>query len=354
MYNLFVCHSQAQIILAVGLVKGRFSAHKNDIIIFQDFILQKDIRESIMSTFNSVLMRTGIYPAVNSTWKAKINRYPKDIIALSKFMDKPYDKVFVVCDGNIPELYILKNSRKLKKDVEMIWLEDGSYPYYLNVVAKDGLNSNNFSRLLRKFLFKYLFRLGSIYDFEGDFMGANTNLKKAYLTFKGKERDIFNNKEIIGITKDEYIKGITTLFKPKGIKVEDNSIILVLDKLDTYSTLASVETMVKTIKKHSINRNINLYFKYHPREEESLSELHIGATELKKDLAIEYYYSGAIGRKISVIGVKSTGLQSSLVLGFNSISAIKIIEEKSEGIINFYNSIGVHIPSDLSGLLSKI
>jgi hypothetical protein len=37
-------------------------------------------------------------------------------------------------------------------------------------------------------------------------MAANRNLKQAYITLKGKEREIFKNKEIVQITADEYLK----------------------------------------------------------------------------------------------------------------------------------------------------
>jgi hypothetical protein len=50
----------------------------------------------------------------------------------------------------------------------MIWLEDGSYPYFVNTTNVDGLNSNDFTRLVRQIVFKNLHNLGKFYDFEED------------------------------------------------------------------------------------------------------------------------------------------------------------------------------------------
>jgi|GEM_PF-910705 len=356
MHNLFVCHSQAHITLAVGLAKGRFKADSNHFILFQDFALQENIKEAILDTFDAVMIRTGIYPDINATWKAKIKRYPQDIKAINGFMNQEYKKVFVVCDGNIPELYILKKALKLNKSVEMIWLEDGSYPYYQNIIANDGLNANSFTRLLRKVFFRYILNLGSIYDFEGNFMGGNKNLKQAYITFKGYERSLFKNKEIVAIEKNEYLLGLTTLFKAPENLIKDNSILLVLDKLDTYLNITSVKKMIAELLKHALESNINFYYKYHPREEDALSELagNNAITELKKHFAVEYYYSSAAGKDIKVVGIKSTGLQSAKMLNFNAISAAGVVGEADKDILGFYSKIGVHTPNSLEGLMSKI
>jgi len=351
MRNLFVCHSQIQLVLAVGLAKGRFIDDKNDLILFQDFNMADDTKSILLSTFSRVLFRAGIYPAVNTTWKAKLKRYPDDLNSIKAFMAQPYSRVFEVCDGNIPEIFILKRAYHLNKDTEMIWLEDGSHPYYLNIDAKDGLNSNGLTRNLRKIFFKYFFRLGKFYDFEFNDMGGSRYLTKAYITLKGKERDIFRSKEIVEITTEEYKRGINTLFKPTGIEIEDNSIILALDKLDVYQDISTIKSLVLNIK--SSVKNKKVYYKYHPREESVLEGLE-NFTQLNKNLGIEYYYSASMNKNITVIGVKSTGLQSSKVLGFHTISAIKIVNEEDPVVVGFYKNIGVILPLTIDELLLEL
>lgn len=348
MRNLFVCHSQIQLILAIGLVKGRFINDKNDLILFQDFNMNEETKSILLKSFDKVLFRSGIYPVVNKSWKAKLKRYPDDFSAIKAFMNIPYSKIFEVCDGNIPEMYILKRAYKLNSHTDMIWLEDGSHPYYLNTDVKDGLNANKFTRNLRKFFFKFFFGLGKFYDFEFNEMGGNRYLKKAYITFKGNEREIFKSKEIVSISADEYKKGIHTLFNSTGIEIEDNSVVLVLDKLDVYKDLDSIKSLARKIG--SSVKNKKVYYKYHPREERDLEGME-NFTQLDKNLGIEYYFSAAVNKHITVLGIKSTGLQSAKVLGFNTISAINIVNEDDPSVVKFYKSIGVTLPLTIEELL---
>ena len=174
MNNLFVCHSQANLLLAVSLSVGRFSSNTNDLILFQDFAMRDELKAVLQTCFSRVLFRSGTYPAIQKSWKEKIKRYPKDLKAIKVFIGKTmYDKVFEVCDDCIPEIYILKKTNRNNACVEQIWLEDGSYPYFRNTIDLSGFSSNSFTRWVRKCLLKYICAFGRFYDFRGMYMGAN-------------------------------------------------------------------------------------------------------------------------------------------------------------------------------------
>jgi len=350
MRNLFVIHSQAQLILSVGLVTGRFLNQDNHLILFTDFAIEDGMKSKLKEIFNKVAFLTGIFPAINRGWKAKITRYPEDIRMLKKFMDLPYDKVFEVCDGNLPEIYILKNAFRLNNAVEMIWLEDGSYPYYLNIHEVDGLNSNIFTRSLRKIVFKHMFRLGSYYNFEGNFMGSNVNFKQRYLTFAGCEREIFRSKEIVQIDHREYRNGVKVLYDNTSLNIDRNAVILVLDKLDVYTELENIKLLVNEISALAKKSHRKLYYKLHPREENGLEELGSFAA-LDKNLGIEHYYSNLENNNILVLGVKSTGLQSAILFGFKTVSVAKLAGEKDNELFKFFEDIGVLLPKSLDELV---
>ena len=50
MRNLFVCHTQAQLILACGLSLGRFKEAENHLILFQEFFVGKRINRTFGSS----------------------------------------------------------------------------------------------------------------------------------------------------------------------------------------------------------------------------------------------------------------------------------------------------------------
>lgn len=343
MRNLFVCHTQANLILAAGLARGRFYADDNDLILFRDFMLSPATEEILKGVFTRVLIRDGVYPPENKKWSKKASSIPKDFSAIKTFMDKPYDKVFEICDTNLQEIYILKRAHKVNKDVEMIWLEDGSYPYFVNTTNVDGLNSNDFTRLVRQIIFKNLHNFGKFYDFEGGYMAANRNLKQAYITLKGKEREIFKNKEIVQITADEYLKGISLLFPVEEGQepLQENALLLALDKLDTYISIDKLREVLVAISGLAAGKKV--YFKLHPKEDMWLPEFD-NFTELNKNKGIEYFYSLAMGKPLTVVGCKSTALMSAKILGYTAISVAVLMGENAEDLVRFYNAIGVSLP----------
>lgn len=342
MRNLFVCHSQANVLLAISLTKGRFIDDNNDLILFRDFAPNETLDSILKSSFSRVLFLKGTYPAINKSWRAKIKRYPNDLIEIRKFLlSQYYSRVFEVCDECIPELFILKWTETMH--TEYIWLEDGSYPYFRNTDNKTGLARNSWTRYIRKFIFKYVFGLGKYYEFEGTHMGANNILRTAYLTFPGYQREEYSTKQIIGISDDEFINGLATMYpKCNKNRLKTPSILIVMDKLDVYKDLSLVESVILGIISKLKEQGIIVYYKYHPREESSLKAL-VSCIEIDRFTGVENFYSSNLSNDLSIIGIKSTGLQYAKKLGFNVKSIGKMVNEVDDNVLSFYSKIGIDV-----------
>jgi hypothetical protein len=351
MNNLFVCHSQAQLILAIGLAKGRFINQENHLILFKDFQISEELEIILKHNFKKTLFRIGIYPDSNKKWLSKIISIPKDILAINNFIAVQYKRVFVVCDGNIQEMQILKKTKQINANIEMIWLEDGSYPYFINTIKKDGLNANIYLQNFRKFIFKNIFFLGDFYSFEGDYMSGNKNLKKAYLTLPGLERTIFNSKVIIAIDSYEYKLGMQILFPINKFQINNNSIIVVLDKLDTYIYIDQIIRILEEIIKFCEQNNYAFYYKLHPRENQNLDIL-LNKNEILQNIAIESIYINNLLINMTVIGIKSTSLQSAKFLGFKTISCAYLASDNNHNLLNFYAKLNISLPKNNEELRS--
>lgn len=347
MNNLFICHSQAQLLLAVSLTQGRLAQDENHLILFVDFNITIELKKQLESTFNKVLYRTGTFPAVNKSWKEKFKRYPSDLKIIKHFMNQAYHRVFEVCDECIPELFALKYAYVQNNKTEYIWLEDGSYPYFQNTIDVSGFSSNFIMRFIRKVFFKYLCGLGRFYDFKGAYMGANAVFKQAYLTFPGKQRKEYMSKDVVGITDDEFKNGLSFMF-PYRIENElpSGSVFIVMDKLDVYKDLSQIECIVAQVVKIFKERKRKIYYKYHPREESVLQALK-DCKEVNKFIGVEGYYSASLNHELIVIGIKSTGLQNAKKLGFHVMSIAPIVNEDDENVINFYRRIQIQVVTSL-------
>lgn len=137
MRNLFVCHTQAQLILACGLSLGRFKEAENHLILFQDFLLEKELIEHLDRVFTKTLYLQGIYLKEWNTYKEKLRNYPINDRKMKEMMLNSYDRVFTVCDTIYPEQSCMKLAYRLNKNTEFCCLEDGIMAYYQNVVISN-------------------------------------------------------------------------------------------------------------------------------------------------------------------------------------------------------------------------
>ena len=256
------------------------------------------------------------------------------------FITDSYDNVFIVLDMNLLEMHIMKYAFIKNPSLTFCWLEDGGYPYFQNTATAGGFDKNKITRMIRKITFKYLLGCGRFYDFEGRFMGANKWLTKAFLTFPSQARDIYNNKEKVEISEKEFNHGLGRLYNEVTQDFESNSIFILMDKLDVYADLSVVEGQVSKLIAIADLYKVPVYYKYHPRENESLSCLD-GAKEVAKEMAVEAYYRNLVGKQTKIVGIKSTSLQTAKKLDLKVFSLAKIVDDYNADLISFYNSLGV-------------
>lgn len=349
MKNLFVLHTQYTLALASGMIKNRFKNDQNDLILFKDFALSEELKAKLDTVFLKTIYFEGAYPSINKTLTKRIQNYYYSINKSKQFIDTTYNRVFIVLDMNLPEMRIMKIAYKFNPEVNFIALEDGSYPYFLNYIASGGLDSNILLRKFRKFLFKYFLGCGEFYSFEGRFMGANTWLKEFYLTYKDYAREIYKNKKKIEITSNEFFDGISELYASPKLMLDDNSIVLILDKLDVYKDIHKIGSLIKQIVHKYTTNHRTIYYKYHPREESNLNELS-ACLELNRNIGIESYYQLFRKSNATLIGIKSTGLQTALKSGIKTITVAKMVDEDNPDIDKFYKSIGINSITTLDEL----
>jgi hypothetical protein len=340
MKNLFVLHTQYNLIIATGLVQSKFNNAINDLILFQDFELKEDMKKKLDSIFNSTLYLKGSYPLINTIWRKKIFIYPKVIKSCFNFIISKYERVYLVDDGCLPEIYIMKKAYSLNRNINFLWLEDGSYPYFLNHETSGGFDSNEFTRNMRKFIFKYIFGCGQFYSFEGRFMGANTWIKTILLTYPNYAREIYKNKEKEEISSDSFFLGLGIFDRP-NCTIKKNSVVILFDKLNVYKDKQSISLTINSIVKDLQSHGITVYYKYHPRETSVIPSLSNDCIELNRNKGIEAYCPVFLEANCLIIGIKSTGLQSSQKIGVHTVSIANLVNESNKDMDLFYEKIGI-------------
>ena len=349
---LFVVHTQYSLSLAAGLAKGRFKDTCCDLILFKDFKLSKELEFACVKIFSSFNSTDGLERAKNMSFLARNFLKIKTAFKASKYLKSSYSHVFIVLDMNLAEMYIMKKAKRINKEVSFSSLEDGSFPYFLNYDKPGGFDRNNGSRWVRKILFKYFLRVGRIYSFRGRYMGANNLIHSVYLTFPESAREIYKNHKRIGISENEFNDGLALYSNGQSPLLNDGDFLFVLDKFDVYENPKNVENLISNLSGSLLALGKNIFFKMHPRENYEPKFLELGKC-LATDMAVEAVYNNSIGNKVTIVGVKSTALQSAKKLGFRAISLATILTEDNPHLVDFYQRIEVELPADSISILAN-
>lgn len=344
MENLFICHSQSHLILATGLSRERFSRDHNDLILFKDFNIREDLIVCLAQVFDSCVYLEGTYPASkNMTFFGRIRWYKKDVEILRKRLTKRYDRVFAVCDWTYPVQYAIKKRIENNPEVEVNWLEDGILPYFTNLKRRKGLDKYGFTMWLRKLFFRYVMGLGKVYDRDFMEMGGLSVFKNAYVSYPEAVREPYKSQRcLMGITTDEFKQGIAGLYQRLDLGIPDDSIILVMDKLDTYLFPDKVQNAISEIIKSMMISNTRVYCKKHPREDknwEVLNQCH----QLDNTVSLESILNSLEDQSkfLRVIGIKSAGLMTAYKMGFKVESLFLRSGETNDELLSFYKKLGI-------------
>lgn len=345
MRNLFVCHTQAHLILASGLTKGRFKDDENDLVLFVDFKLNEDMKIRLKRTFNRCLFLQSIYPAEYNTYFAKMKWYPEDWKQINRFMVTEYQKVFVVCDNIILVQRIMKLAKQLNPKTMFCAIEDGIISYYKNIDIRGGLDKNSVTRFLRKIIFKKLCGIGDIYDRDYPDFSGSKHIKYLYTLYPEAVREPFKSlRSLVKIDDCEYLLGLSALYATSKLPIKEGDIILLLDKLDTYMNVDITKKMISNFIHNNLSLVRNIFCKFHPRETEHW-EIFSGCNILDNTVGVESMYLSLAdkAKEITVVGIKSSGIMSAKKLGFKTVSLFCSCGEDNEELIKFFKRIGIEL-----------
>lgn len=345
MRNLFICHTQAQLIIASGLSLGRFKNDENYLILFVDFGLKDDLRSRLQKTFHKALFLQSIYPAEYDTFKAKLSWYPKDWALIKGFLREPMDRAFAVCDWLLLVQKTLKYVYKANHNVDLAWLEDGIIAYYKDSDNRRGLDRYSFTMLLRRLVVRDILGVGSFYDRDFPETGGLKPLKKAYTCYPTAVREPYKSKRVlVPISEEEFYLGLLSMYPKSPMDIKPNTVILVVDKLDRYAYPEMVKSSLRSFIHQCKLDGKSVVCKFHPRETQSW-DVFDGCAHLDKAIGIESTYVSLAEIKDSIIiaGIKSTGLMTAKKIGYNTISLFHSCGEKNDDLERFYSLLGIPI-----------
>lgn len=345
MRNLFVCHTQAHLILASGLAKGRFRNDENDLILFVDFGIKDELKQRLLSSFTRCLFLQSIYPAEFNTYSAKLKWYPEDWRQIKTFMSKSYTNVFVVCDTLLLVQKIMQRAYRMSHNTTFSAIEDGIISYYRNADLHGGFDTNDFTRFIRRIIVKNLCGVGQFYERDfPDFSGTHA-IRRLYVLYPEAVREPFKSGRLLEKIEDnEYQVGLKSLYPQSVLPISSGDIILLMDKLNTYSYPEKVKDVVSAYIKGNLSLGKRIFCKFHPRETDKW-DIFDGCETLDKSIGVESMYLSLAdkAKEVTVVGIKSSGIMSAKKLGFNTVSLFLSCGEENRELVKFFSLIGIEM-----------
>lgn len=343
MKNLFVLHTQYNLILSLALILEKHQNDENHLILFKDFKLSEEMLQTLQNQFSSVKVCTGFLNVEDRSWKKKAARYRMQK-AEFEADNRVYDNVYLVEDTVIPEQYIMRHSYRKNKNVRFSYIGDGGDAYYTIIDPKKltGISRHGYLIAARKIVFKYGLGLGRFYHHASCF-GSSPILTDCYELFPMHLRQELQKKNKHEIKGEYLIQAAKLLYSHLTPPViEENALVIMMDKLTVYGDFKLFDRVTSELIEKAGTEGRKIYYKYHPVETQIYPKAE-NWIELDRTLPAEFMLSCADPNKTWVVGIMTTALQAAKKMGHNVTSYIESFAPEREEVIELYKKIGIDV-----------
>ncbi|PTV93032.1 hypothetical protein C8C76_15613 [Halanaerobium saccharolyticum] len=351
MNNIFLVHTPYHLMLSVGFAK-QLVEQDNFLIIFEDFDVSSVDTNNFSHLFKKIEILQGNLVLKDINIIKKIYLYYINIKKLKKIIKKRnFDKVFtfnnnIILDQKIFEL--VNQKRKCK----VIYIEDGSAAY--NQSYKE---CGNLKRKVKSLTKKAIFNLND-YGQCVSILGLNNYIDELFVLYPELIREELREKKVKKITDTQFADGAKLVYKNlfDEIEVSRNSIIVFLDKYEFVKTIQqNYFYILERIIEYSKEKNKDVYFKYHPREEKEFIKLleldYKNIFFIKKEIPSEVVGYSLSGNNIIISTTSTSLLTINKIIEDKSfiISLVKILDLETV-IIKAYSKLNFSIPNNIDEL----
>lgn len=357
MSNLFIVHSEFQLIIAHSVILQYFPDSKNDLILFARES-ETGRNDRIKSIFRNVIILDANEPTETTITAAflreltrllQYRKVKRSSISKEyyKFIFSPYFDTLLM--KKIISLLIVNNSMLL-----MSYIEEGSGFFYTSEGVYSKISSfNKANKTLTliniiKRLRKYYFNIGytlSMDEKRKDYENCTELYVRGFL-----QTETFDSRITHSIDYYYFNNAVTSLFYNENYIINKKRAVLVIfDGENIYDPYDEkfLRQLICNINKFSSNTGIEIYAKKHPRYSNYLNGLDCSYIDLGNDYPAEYYLVN-MQKNTIIIGGTSTALTTATSIGLETYSYSNLLlndEQKIEylSIIEYLKKFNVKI-----------
>lgn len=345
MRNLFILHTQYNLILGTGILQNLYKDEENDLILYSEFNVSQEYKKKLGSVYCNILyIRDNFEPQPKGRINVEKHFYGEyKIFKCSPIAAAKYDNIFIAQDRPLESLIV----GYFKKRFEFKCYNIEEDCYYSIDPQKNDVNYRSpfrtrFSYYTRKLLYgsKYIHQSPLGYDI----YGQSDYFNGIYALYPDQIRPHLQKHQTLNIRKEVIIKGVEALYSDISISIPEahSYVLFFFDLIERYKDPAKISTLFSEICCKAKEEGKQILIKYHPRETQKF-EVDDSVVEIPFLIPAEKLLVSLYGKNVKVIGNATTAIVVARKLGFDVDSILRLNGEKNEYLINFYKRIGINI-----------
>lgn len=349
MNNLFILHTQYNIILGTAIALGRAKEDRNDLVVYAEFGVSDEYQKHIENVFDNVVyIRKHFSPLPKGRIETEWNLFKEYAIFKKSSLSKMvYDNVYLSQDRPL-DCMIFGYFKNKNNDCKCADIEEDCY-YSLNIK----LNNSDYEPLpvkyrahaCRRFFYgkKYMHNPKNYYYGQSSFFDSHYVLYPLCVRQHIKDRAT----QINEITSQEIAEAVKSVYGKEKIKIPPRKkyYLFFFDLMERYSNPEGIKTIVHNLNSRAQQENSILLLKYHPRETNKFNIE--DAFEIPNQVPAEKLLSDMSGLDVTVLGNATTSIVVASKFGFKTICIAKINGSDNVVMFSKFHDMGIALPEQI-------
>lgn len=349
MKNLFILHTQYNIITGVAVINQCFKTSDNTLLLLAEFDLNENHIKRLEQIFSKVIIAKNKF--TTPKYLKRFSEFKQQYMMSSEVFDNVYDNVFVCQERYLDTLILSKLANKHKFNCCSV--EEDCYYSWNNVYKEKWIKKilhNGYNSILTLLYGK------NIYYTKVHCYGMNPYIDSAFLMFPQYVREEIVAKEKVEINTSAIKYSIHQIYNQKISKIEGNCIIFFFDLISRYEDKHVVEAVLNEVLKVCKINGWTLGCKYHPREIEQFDILQDEklVVEINSIIPAEKVLVELDSNSSIIIGSTTTSISVARKLGFKVLSIAPLLNVENVIMMNFFENIKVETCKNIKDLTELI
>lgn len=340
MRNLFLMHTQYNILSALTIANQEYASDENDLAISAEFNVTEEYLYLLKNEFRNVWILQSKFDSTGASHRAGVfaDKYKK----AKEMLKVKYDRIITAQEQYFDTLLVTKLHQR---NPQLVWQSVEEDAYY-SITSGRVLRSSLIRRAAKWFY--YAAFLPAAYGENAYYekipcYGANRGIQTLFLTFPVEAREELNSKEKKEVLSEYLVYAVQKLYAQNQEEciLQEKSVVFFSDLISRYVDSEMIYQAVQTLFDKYRRLGYHPYIKYHPRETQPWP-FGQDVAILPSHLPAELILAQNKGRQLISVGNTSTAIILSRKFGYKTYSLVrKSSQMLNENAIAFFEKIGI-------------